>query len=270
MTEPPDETACIKCGRCLAECPVYEATGSEAYSPRGKLAVIGALKADRLALSGYAGDVLDQCLLCGRCGAVCTSQVATDRLVRAARTEGWLGGAKAWLKKTLAEDSGLRLRMPAGPPAIPLPRERPFLAGRDLIVPGPAGSPRAVLFVGCLYNFVWPRVARAAVRALREKATVIVPAGQVCCGLAAASAGDEVTARRLAERNRAAIGRHHPDVVLTLCASCQHQLTGGPAASGTRVQDAAAWLADAGIEPAQVEDQAGLTAVYHRPCHLPM
>ncbi len=295
MTEPPDETACIRCGRCLAECPVYEVTGSEAFSPRGKLALIRALKTDRLASSGYAGDVLDQCLLCGRCGAVCTSQVATDRLVRAARTEGWLGGAKAWLKKALAReilarpsrqrglaragrgwglwlprDSGLRLRMPAGPPAIPLPRERPFLADRDLIFPGPAGSPRAVLFLGCLYNFVWPRVARAAVRALRGKATVIVPAGQVCCGLAAASAGDQVTARRLAGLNRAALDRHHPDVILTLCASCQHQLTGGPAALDAPVSDAAAWLAEMGIETPQPAAGEPLIAVYHRPCHLPL
>jgi glycolate oxidase iron-sulfur subunit len=291
---PPDETACVKCGRCLAECPVYEVTGSEAFSPRGKLALIGALKAGGSSFSGYAGRALDQCLLCGRCGAVCTSQVATDRLVRAARTEGWLGGGKAWLKKVLArellarpnrqrglaragrgwgsllpEDSGLRLRMPAGPPPIPLPRRRPFVVDRDLIFPGPAGSPRAAVFVGCLYNHVWPRVAAAAIGLLRRRATVIVPAGQVCCGLAAASAGDQVAARRLADLNRNVMGRHHPDLILTLCASCQHQLTGGPVDPGAPVQDATAWLADQGLDLDRAEGSEDVMAAYHRPCHLP-
>ncbi|MBU1741994.1 MAG: 4Fe-4S dicluster domain-containing protein, partial [Proteobacteria bacterium] len=140
----PSEKDCIRCGRCLAECPVYEITGSEAYSPRGKVAVIKALKASKLEPTGYGADLLSQCLLCGRCAPVCTSQVATDRLVRESRAEGWSRGGRAWLKKVLArdvlarpglqrglsgagrgwgfllpEDSGLRLRLPPGPVRLP-------------------------------------------------------------------------------------------------------------------------------------------------------
>lgn len=60
-------------------------------------------------------------------------------------------------------------------------------------------KPRVGLFVTCLVDLMRPSVGFAAARLIEDAGcTVVVPAGQTCCGQPAYNAGDRKTARDLA------------------------------------------------------------------------
>ena len=143
MTEVQEEARrCVKCGNCLAQCPVYLETLEEPLAARGKMALVEALKGRtiRNIPNGFS-KILSQCLLCGTCSENCPNGVSGDEIIREARSllvkEKGLslpkkaifkyfldsdhlmhlvlkGGASLqhlFLKK-IPEESGLRLRFP--------------------------------------------------------------------------------------------------------------------------------------------------------------
>ena len=78
---PIDTSRCVKCGLCSAECPTYRWRNHEAWSPRGRLALIQALVEGRCAPSHSLHRLLDACLLCRRCEALCPSEVPFGHLM---------------------------------------------------------------------------------------------------------------------------------------------------------------------------------------------
>jgi len=65
-----DILSCAQCGRCVARCPVYRATGDETFTARGKLLnVKRALRASKIELAKVLP--LYFCLHCGRCDEEC-------------------------------------------------------------------------------------------------------------------------------------------------------------------------------------------------------
>ena len=76
-------TDCAKCGACLTVCPVYQATGREPLTARGKLHLFEHLTSKEQTAE-YA-NILSACLLCGACDDVCPRQVDIHHLVLEAR-----------------------------------------------------------------------------------------------------------------------------------------------------------------------------------------
>ena len=77
-----DEVArCNKCGFCLPTCPTYIVKKSEAYSPRGRNAIIRFAIENKLDLSEDTERSVFTCLGCGACKAVCLSSVKTKDLI---------------------------------------------------------------------------------------------------------------------------------------------------------------------------------------------
>lgn len=266
-------------------------------------------------------EILSRCLLCGACGAVCANSVDTAAQVQAARyrgvrqrgghvPSGWAlsdwepstaakiiskGGTllQALSCKEIPEGSGLHLRFPLGfftqRKTVPVVSPRSFLAQVPGEVLNAGGRRRVGLFVGCGANYLFPESAWALVRILNHlDVTVVVPTDQGCCGLAAATAGDDERARRLARQTIRAFEGAAVDRILTLCASCGSHLQGleplFDAADPWRKQvetlaathkDAMAFLVeDLGfsLEGLQKRDSQGNEAAcrvaYHDPCHL--
>lgn len=249
---------CVRCGACMAVCPVYRVTQHEGGVARGKLMIIQAHLDGELRPTRRYRSLITSCLLCGSCTQSCTNRVDTAAVVRAARAElaeqkklGWfkrlvlrrilpsrrwlpalLKGARwsrvLWAAK-VPEDSGLYIRFSGKKQRrrIPPIAKKPFLRG-DL-PRSPAGEGMQVaIFVGCVSNYLRPQAADATFQVLKHLgADVLVPKDQNCCGLPAFGAGEMGAARKLAIRNLEAFlpaGGPVPDAVTTPCASCAAML----------------------------------------------
>ena len=66
---------CIKCGLCLASCPVCKELLLEKYSPRGKIQLARYYSQGDLDLSEHYREIFAKCLLCGACSVTCPSGV---------------------------------------------------------------------------------------------------------------------------------------------------------------------------------------------------
>lgn len=78
--------ACIHCGICLPACPTYQATGSEAESPRGRLYLMKKMLEGQLEPEAVKPH-LDQCLACHGCESVCPSAVQYGSILLSTRED---------------------------------------------------------------------------------------------------------------------------------------------------------------------------------------
>ncbi len=296
---------CVRCGRCLAVCPVYAQTGYEGSASRGKVALLQAELTGEADLADRMKDLLSQCLLCGACADICVNGVRGDEIIQAGRALAVRGGGlrkiKSWLTrdalgrgpltrnflknkalflKNVPPESGLHFRFPV--PGLDKSRwlpslaEKPFLS--NLPVLPDRDGPRVALFVGCVSNFLRPGTAEAAVRLLESAgARVIIPAGQVCCGKPALGAGDTAAAAHAARKNLAAFNPDDYDYLVSFCATCSEHLKhygqipelDAPGGWSGKVVDFNDLLVNVlGWRPEVTEAAAPLRVFYHDPCHL--
>ena len=66
---------CIKCGLCLANCPVNHELFLEKYTPRGKIQLARRFALGEAAITDHYRDIFARCLLCGACSVTCPSGV---------------------------------------------------------------------------------------------------------------------------------------------------------------------------------------------------
>jgi len=302
---------CVKCGACRAHCPVFITEKREGRVARGKIALAQSVLEGEVGLEGKVLEDMSQCLLCGSCCDQCPNKVPTEEIVAATRRRiaeqrglstfgkgvaavlgrpklmnllAKAGGtfAALFLKKIPAE-SGLRLRFPA--PFIEMDRTLPPITARPFRervperIPGAVGQPTVLFFTGCGINYMYPEIGEAFIRALKFLGvTIIIPKDQACCGLPAVSAGATETVEKLADANRAALGRFEADHIVTACASCNAGLGKIYAEMGDefesmaeKVEDVFVFLARHGLPEklAALPKAATRTKVtYHDPCHL--
>lgn len=307
---------CVKCGACRANCPAFTAFQREPAVARGKVALAQHLLKGDIQLDDQTYLAMSKCLLCGSCVEKCPNEVPTDEIVITAREAlaeqrglttfhravgriianrklmnfGALAGrifGPLFFRKVPAT-SGLRLRFPlpfvGGKRHIPQLAKKPFLDRHPEVIPGEAGKPRIVFFVGCMTNFVYTGIGEAALALFRHLGcTVIIPKDQQCCGLPGMSGGDLATVRELAEKNLAVLERYQADYVMTACATCggalhkfypaimgkKHpELAARFRAIADKTVDASSLLVQLGLHPEETGAGAPLSITYHDPCHL--
>jgi glycolate oxidase iron-sulfur subunit len=78
---------CVACGLCLPHCPTYRATGQDLFSPRGRIALIGAVKAGHLEVDAEVSDSLGTCIQCLACVPACPSGVDYEAIITPAVVE---------------------------------------------------------------------------------------------------------------------------------------------------------------------------------------
>ena len=78
---------CIKCGLCLADCPVNHELFLEKYTPRGKIQLARAYGRGEAAISDHYRDIFARCLLCGACSVTCPSGVDLTKVFTHMRRE---------------------------------------------------------------------------------------------------------------------------------------------------------------------------------------
>lgn len=240
-------TKCAKCGACTVVCPVYQRTGKESHTARGRLHLFTLLKKNR---SRVYGDILSKCLLCGACADVCPRGIDVPSIIRQTRHDfpqlaGPLHFKKLLTKKILASPhildnlGKLQKNLLSG-----IPRESglrkllPFPESAEGNTPANSPSlseyknlPNAKIsyFTGCMARYLSPTISSSTIH-LTEKATggpPTIPSDQTCCGLASYSSGDMDEAKKLARRNITAFS-DSPLPILTSCASCYTHLRSYP------------------------------------------
>jgi glycolate oxidase iron-sulfur subunit len=249
---------CVKCGTCMAQCPVYLETIEEPLVARGKLGLIESVKEKSEDFSKRYANILSKCLLCGTCTENCPNGVRADEIIRDARAllvkeKGLSLPKKAIFKyllesdrlmglllkggealqslflKKIPEESGLRLRFPL--PFLDQRRFIPPLAPKTFLerhhgwIRAENEKLRVGLFVGCVSNYLFPRISQSFLNLCRRRGiSVYIPEDQRCCGLPAYGSGDEETPITLARKNIEAFREEGLDKIIAPCASCASML----------------------------------------------
>ena len=262
--------SCVHCGFCLQACPTFLATGDEADSPRGRIALMRALEQGEL--TSDAPDLtthLDRCLGCRACEPVCPSGVGYGRGLEAAREAittqrgaPLLARLALWALTTPAvsgivyalarafRSTGLpawlagwgRMRFAMGMLAATRSeedggrrRKTGHVASADLLRPPPTTS--VLLFRGCIMQGLFRHVHDATIRTLSVNGYAVREAVEgVCCGALHAHAGLADEARAMARANLAALAGDDPLVVNSAGCGAMlreygHLLPGEPAAT---------------------------------------
>lgn len=92
---------CIKCGKCIQVCTIYNINRNETTSPRGFLDLLGAYKDGNLVLDKNLKTIFESCFLCTNCVDACPKSIKTDAAIESVRVDiaksMALHGIKRWL-----------------------------------------------------------------------------------------------------------------------------------------------------------------------------
>ena len=245
---------CVKCGTCLAHCPIYAETLSEPTTARGKLSLVESLASGNIQFTKKLNNLLFSCLICNTCGENCPNDVNVGEIILEARRElidhrglpitkkflfrhllnsihalplylraGSL--IQGLLLKKIPKESGLQLRFSL--PFLDKKRLIPALAKNFFCEHySPAAKAniekkRVGYFVGCATNYLFPHIGEATLRILNKYGvSVSIPSDQKCCGLIAFGSGDWQSTQKLALSNIEAFEQLNLDIIVTTCASC--------------------------------------------------
>ena len=240
---------CIKCGLCIAHCPVYKELLVEEATPRGKVQLSRYLSEGGLDLSEDVKQAFfSTCLLCGSCVANCPSGVHGDHLFsgvrwRAAQRYGidwkkkmmfqllaskWKMSTSAWFGRWARKMFGgpwIESKLNAGAlnvERIPAFNERPFSETvPEVVKPEGEARGRVLYFHGCATNHLYGDIGQAVVDVLTKMGVeVIIPKDQSCCGLPIFMSGDRETSLRCIRDTLKIFARPDVEAVVVDCATC--------------------------------------------------
>ncbi len=251
---------CMKCGNCMAVCPVYGAEKVESAVTRSKIAVAQAVLDGDLELDDpEVYTMAFNCLVCKSCMTNCPTKVNFDRIMLALRAALVRKNGLPWLKKMIFStlknpklfDAGMRLgaamqplvfRGDKGGQAIS-PRSPFALAGGGLgfdaerKLPGMHIKPlrervpevvrvanpvmKVAFFTGDSLNYFYPEAGIDLIEVLTaNNVEVHIPKAQNCCGVPVLVHGDVDTVRTLARNNLDTFEATGCDYLITGCGSC--------------------------------------------------
>lgn len=307
--------ACARCGTCRSVCTLYPERRAEASVARGKIALIEAGRKHGALPEGIR-EALADCVLCGRCERGCPNQVPVEEILLRERAALAVElGAPAWQRILFGKvlpSAGATAAARAAAAAVQrlLPGRTPSagglryrfpqafgLSGRtfpDIPARSFTGSLRAgealrgevTLFVGCVFDHVYPEVGRAAYDTARIAAgTVAVFRDGACCGLPAMVAGDRESALACVEENVRRLAGSGTERIVFPCGSClamfrrtmlhllpeEHPLRETAVRVSAMCEDYAGFLLSSPAVsqlPSPRRNGGAGTVGYHDPCHL--
>lgn len=252
---------CMRCGLCLATCPTYSLTHMEKDSPRGRLALMWAVKNGEVIITNGYADAINLCLGCLACETACPAGVQYGHLLEEARDEieyfkekkrnpiinrfrKWLinnllrgpHGLEKWMPLLrFYQSTGIQelnitkfLPGPVGDWEQMLPKIPKKSAHEQLksFLPGEFPKKGKIgLLIGCLENTLLANMCVATARILVKNGyDVFIPADQECCGALPGHIGDLAAARARAKKNIEVFERANVDFVISDAAGCSAQL----------------------------------------------
>ncbi|MEW6067216.1 MAG: (Fe-S)-binding protein [Nitrospirota bacterium] len=286
-----DLSKCVRCGSCKAFCPTYDEDITEAMGARGRLALLWSLSSGQLTSSPLLNDYIFSCTLCGACTGLCPTGIdikeiiyhgrgilrKTDKKRRYLRflTNFFIKSPKLSFK-FLSMTQGILFPYLQKTGIIPFKLELPeqYLKNGQQVYQVHKKKGRIAIFTGCAVNFLYPHLGASLINVLRSlDYEVILPTGEVCCGMPLRTLGMEKEAIKLAKKNVSIFNKLNVEAVLSLCPTCTLAIKGDyPKLIGEGIEkamDISSFFVDK-LNPSQLSHLPSdfKKAVYHDPCHL--
>lgn len=285
-----DLLKCVRCGSCKAYCPTYDDAATESMGARGRLALLRELSLQRLNPTPLLNDKIFSCILCGACTGLCPSGVnITEDIYHGRSILRQSDKRRRYLRvltRFFIKNPSLSFRLSlmlqyllfpylAKQGVIPSKFKMPehsFKGGEQVYKPLKAIG-RVALFAGCSTNFLYPHIGVSLINVLLKAGyEVIVPSGEVCCGVPLRALGLEEDASVLAKRNVRIFNRLKVEAVLSLCPTCILAIKEQyPKLIGDAIKDATD-VSSFLLERLEFGNASGniahASAIYHDPCHL--
>ncbi len=220
-----ETSRCVKCGLCLPECPTYQLTQNEAFSPRGRIALAAALEKGQVTPNKAFLQRMNSCLLCRRCEKICPSEVKFGAIMDQARATQKHGYWQKHLNNTISHPEKLRTALSWVQWLRPLISSIPDLApvGRlNHFYPSIGNRLGSVtLFKGCTGETLEPNTLQSAIDLLTHSGhEVHIPPDQGCCGALHAHAGEQEIAASLRAANTRVFSNQNSDVLVSIASGC--------------------------------------------------
>lgn len=248
---------CMRCGFCLPACPTYiHSNYNETQSPRGRIAMMKAVRDGDIPFDDSIAESLDLCLGCRACEPACPAGVEYGHLLEHAR-DVIQREKKASIKEKVARKVAfdhlfqepnkmektvglVRFYQRSGMQALtrkvnilsffpdilkgmekvlpPIEKKRTIQGG---MYPAEKKSTRVAFFTGCLMDTVFSKTNEATIKLLQKVGCdVWVPENQVCCGALHGHSGELEKAKKNARRNLDSFDVNEVDYIVNNAGGC--------------------------------------------------
>ncbi|PSL40338.1 glycolate oxidase iron-sulfur subunit [Planomicrobium soli] len=250
---------CMRCGFCLPACPTYLATNNdETHSPRGRIALMKAMRDGDVVWDGSVEDAFDMCLGCRACEPACPAGVQYGVLIEETRVaiqqakpkdlmekivrKASFDGVFADQKKMAATVKLVQFYQKSGLQSATrkigfLSLFPPFMKEMEGVLPKvetkkkkPSSlkpkTTRVAFFAGCLMDTLFQETNRKTIELLEWLGVeVVVPKEQQCCGALHGHSGEMEKGLRNARANIDAFDSDHVDYIVNNAGGCGAFLT---------------------------------------------
>ena len=216
---------CVKCGLCLATCPVYQKVLTEEATPRGKVQLSkhffhtedeGAITPSKeLAESFYT------CTVCNACSCMCPSQIKGSDIIQEGRDKIFAAGAAPEPVKAIRENIRKTSNVYAGKKEdrtaiYPASLKEKIAAGQK------TRKAETLLFLGCVAGYLDMKIIPSVVKIMDAGGVdyTLLASEELCCGLPLYLMGDKETFTRNASELIAMMKATGAKELITPCAGC--------------------------------------------------
>ncbi|NYV67963.1 (Fe-S)-binding protein [Bacillus sp. Gen3] len=251
---------CMRCGFCLPSCPTYIESGfQELQSPRGRIALMKAVKDGLLEPDEDVERSLSLCLGCRACEPVCPSgvkyghlleeardiiqqnkkQKASVKTVRNAVFEGLFPHQnrmrtvtsllgiyqRSGLQKVTRKIGFMKLfpeSLATMEKVLPKVPKRKEMNNRPEFLPAEQKRlKRVAFFAGCLMDTMFLKTNNGTLKLLQKAGCeIVIPKTQGCCGALHGHSGEKAKAIEMAKLNIEAFEHTNADYIITNAGGC--------------------------------------------------
>jgi glycolate oxidase iron-sulfur subunit len=286
-----DLEKCVLCGNCKVYCPTYDEENSESMATRGRLVLLRDILRHKLKPTPILNDRIFSCILCEACSGLCPSgvdiienmyygRIALKESDKKRRYLRFL--TKFFIERPSLSFSILKVLQYILSPYL---SKKGFIPSRlrlpdntfrnsHYIYKPQRRRGRVALFTGCTINFLYPHLGISLINILLKLGyEVIVPGGEVCCGVPLRALGLKEEAIEAAKKNMRIFERLKVEAVLSLCPTCILSIKKYyPKIIESGIDNAmdisSFLLGRLDLEQPSLFSQRYTNVTYHDPCHL--